>query len=84
MRKTRVRKQKNKRHTRKKNAHKRHVYRRTGHYLKGGVSDMPMVGSLDGEVHKGLGKIVVAGPMGVMIGKAYVQTMSDLDQQGPE
>ena len=84
MRKTRVRKQKSKRHTRKKHAHKRHVFRRTGRYLKGGVSTIPMVGSLEGEDHKGLGKIVVAGPMGVMSGNAYVQTMSDIDLQGPE
>jgi hypothetical protein len=43
-----------------------------------------MVGSLEGEDHKGLGKIVIAGPMGVMSGKAYLQTMSDLDRDGAE
>ena len=43
-----------------------------------------MIGSLEGEDHKGLNKIVVAGPMGVMSGSAYVQAMSDLDQQGAE
>ena len=32
----------------------------------------------------GLGKIVIAGPMGVMSGKAYLQTMENLDRQGAE
>ena len=52
--------------------------------IKGGSIATPMIGSLEGEDHKGLNKIVVAGPMGVMSGSAYVQAMSDLDQQGAE
>jgi hypothetical protein len=43
-----------------------------------------MVGSLEGEDHKGLGKIVVAGPMGVMSGRAYLESMETLDRQGAE
>jgi hypothetical protein len=43
-----------------------------------------MIGSLEGEEHKGLNKIVVAGPMGVMSGSAYVKMMVNQDQQGPE
>jgi len=81
MRKTRVRKR-----TNKKRSHKRPTrsMRRVRSMRRGGSITTPMVGSLEGEDHKGLGKIVVAGPMGVMSGKAYVQTMSDLDRDGAE
>jgi hypothetical protein len=51
---------------------------------RGGSITTPMVGSLEGEDHKGLGKIVIAGPMGVMSGKAYLQSMENLDRQGAE
>jgi hypothetical protein len=51
---------------------------------RGGSISTPMVGKLEGEEHKGLGKIVIAGPMGVMSGKAYLQTMENIDQQGAE
>ena len=51
---------------------------------RGGSITTPMLGTLEGEDHKGLGKIVIAGPMGVMSGKAYLQSMENLDQQGAE
>jgi len=50
--------------------------------LRGGSITTPMVGTLEGEEHKGLNKIVVAGPKGVMSGTAYLQLTRDLDQQG--
>lgn len=78
MRKTRVRKR-----TNKKRVHKRHT-RRVRSTRRGGSIVTPMVGKLEGEEHKGLGKIVIAGPMGVMSGKAYLQTMENIDQQGAE
>ena len=74
MRKTRSRKRT------KKRSHKRS----TRSIRRGGSITTPMVGSLEGEDHKGLGKIVIAGPMGVMSGKAYLQSMENLDQQGAE
>ena len=74
MRKTRVRKRTNKKH-----AHKRSTRR-----ARGGSITTPMVGTFDGRAHKGLGKIVIAGPMGGMSGRAYVKMMDNLDQQGPE
>lgn len=73
--------------TRRKQAKrsKRHTQRKQRtRRIKGGSIATPMIGSLEGEDHKGLNKIVVAGPMGVMSGSAYVQAMSDLDQQGAE
>jgi hypothetical protein len=80
MRKTRVRKRTNKKQ------HTRRVRRlRSLHSMRrGGSITTPMVGSLEGEDHKGLGKIVIAGPMGVMSGKAYLQSMENLDRQGAE
>ena len=81
MRKTRSRKR-----TNKKRTHKRNVRRlRSLHSMRrGGSITTPMVGSLEGEDHKGLGKIVVAGPMGVMSGRAYLESMETLDRQGAE
>ena len=81
MRKTRSRKR-----TNKKRSHKRSTRstRRLRSMKRGGSITTPMVGSLEGEDHKGLGKIVIAGPMGVMSGKAYLQSMENLDQQGAE
>ena len=89
MRKTRSRKRTNKKRVHKRYTHKRHtrsIHRvRSLHSMRrGGSITTPMVGSLEGEDHKGLGKIVVAGPMGVMSGKAYLQSMENLDQQGAE
>lgn len=89
MRKTRSRKRTNKKRVHKRHTHKRHIRstRRVRHLRsmrRGGSITTPMVGSLEGEDHKGLGKIVIAGPMGVMSGKAYLQTMSDLDRDGAE
>jgi hypothetical protein len=81
MRKTKLRKRTNKTH--KRRVYKRRVHR-TCRVKRGGSIITPMVGSLEGEDHKGLGKIVVAGPMGVMSGTAYLQTVRDIDQQGPE
>ena len=89
MRKTRSRKRTSK-------PHKKHLYkrstRRVHHTLcrrhvkrvSGGSIKTPMVGTLEGEAHKGLNKIVVAGPMGVMSGSAYLQMVHDIDQQGQE
>ena len=81
--------------TNKKRTHKRHTRSmrrarsvrrlRSIHSMRrGGSITTPMVGSLEGEDHKGLGKIVIAGPMGVMSGKAYLQSMENLDRQGAE
>ena len=87
MRKTRSRKRTNKKriHKRSTRSSRRlrsiHSMRST---RRGGSITTPMVGTLDGEDHKGLGKIVIAGPMGVMSGKAYLQSMENLDQQGAE
>lgn len=78
MRKTRTRKR-----TNKKRSHKRSI-RSKRNRRHGGSLTTPMLGTFEGEVHKGLGKIVVAGPMGVMSGKAYQQSMENLDQQGAE
>lgn len=80
MRKTRSRKRT------KKRSHKRSTRskRSKRSIRRGGSITTPMVGSLEGEDHKGLGKIVIAGPMGVMSGKAYLQSMENLDQQGAE
>ena len=78
MRKTRSRKRTNKKRVHKRSTRSKRSTRR------GGSITTPMVGSLEGEDHKGLGKIVVAGPMGVMSGRAYLQTMSDLDRDGAE
>lgn len=66
--------------------HKKRISRRVkqSKRVRGGSITTPMVGSLEGEDHKGLDKIVVAGPMGVMSGTAYLQTMSKLDEQGQE
>jgi len=84
MRKTRVRKRTNKKRSHKRPTRSMRRVRRVRSMRRGGSITTPMVGSLEGEDHKGLGKIVVAGPMGVMSGKAYVQTMSDLDRDGAE
>ena len=83
MRKTRLRKITNKKRTtrRVRSARSTRSKRRT---CRGGSITTPMVGSLEGEDHKGLGKIVIAGPMGVMSGRAYVQAMNDLDRDGAE
>ena len=81
--KTRLRKRTNKKRTtrRVRSARSTRSKRRT---CRGGSITTPMVGSLEGEDHKGLGKIVVAGPMGVMSGKAYLQSIENLDRQGAE
>ncbi len=86
MRKTRSRKR-----TNKKRSYKRSTYKRSTRRIRyirgvrhGGSITTPMVGSLEGEDHKGLGKIVVAGPMGVMSGRAYLESMETLDRQGAE
>lgn len=77
MRKTRSRKRTKKRSYKRTTRSKRSTRR-------GGSIMTPMVGTLDGRDHKGLGKIVVAGPMGVMSGKDYMQSMENLDRQGAE
>ncbi len=83
MRKTRVRKRTNKKqHTRR--VRRLRSLRSLHSMRRGGSISTPMVGKLEGEEHKGLGKIVIAGPMGVMSGKAYLQTMENIDQQGAE
>lgn len=79
MRKTRSRKR-----TNKKCTHRSRRTRRSRRVKRGGAIITPMVGSLEGEEHKGLNKIVIAGPMGVMSGSAYVKMMVNQDQQGPE
>jgi hypothetical protein len=84
MRKTRSRKRTNKKRVYKRHTHRVRSVRRLRSTKRGGSITTPMVGSLEGEDHKGLGKIVIAGPMGVMSGKAYLQTMSDLDRDGAE
>lgn len=78
MKKTRSRKRINKKRSHKRTTRSKRSIRRGGSIMT------PMVGTLDGRDHKGLGKIVVAGPMGVMSGKAYQQSMENLDQQGAE
>ena len=84
MRKTRVRtnKKRNTRSMRSTRNTRSMQSKRKMH--RGGSITTPMVGSLEGEDHKGLGKIVVAGPMGVMSGKAYLQSVRNQDDQGPE
>ena len=82
MRKTRSRKRTNKKRTYGKRSTR--SIRRLRSTKRGGSITTPMVGSLEGEDHKGLGKIVIAGPLGVMSGKAYLQTMENLDRQGAE
>lgn len=84
MRKTRVRKRTNKKRTHKRTTRNKRSIRSIRSTKRGGSITTPMVGSLEGEDHKGLGKIVVAGPMGVMSGKAYLQSMENLDRQGAE
>ena len=84
MRKTRSRKRTNKKRIHKRRTHRVRSVRRIRSMKRGGSITTPMVGSLEGEDHKGLGKIVIAGPMGVMSGKAYLQSMENLDQQGAE
>lgn len=82
MRKTRLRKRTNKKRTTRRVRSARSTRSiRTRH---GGSITTPMIGTLEGEDHKGLGKIVIAGPMGVMSGRAYVQAMNDLDRDGAE
>lgn len=71
-----------KRITRRKQSKRSRTLRKRS--KRGGSITTPMIGSLEGEEHKGLNKIVVAGPMGVMSGSAYLQAMADLDQQGAE
>ena len=87
MRKTRSRKRTNKKRSYKRSTRSSRRLRSI-HSIRsirrGGSITTPMVGSLEGEDHKGLGKIVIAGPMGVMSGKAYLQSMENLDQQGAE
>ena len=84
MRKTRLRKRTNKKRVHKRSTRSTRRVRHLRSMRRGGSITTPMVGSLEGEDHKGLGKIVIAGPMGVMSGKAYLQSMENLDQQGPE
>lgn len=91
MRKTRSRKRTNKKRSHKRSTYKRSTYKRSTRRIRyirgvrhGGSITTPMVGSLEGEDHKGLGKIVVAGPMGVMSGRAYLESMETLDRQGAE
>ena len=82
MRKTRSRKRTNKKRSIRR---VRSTYKRSTRRIRhGGSIITPMVGSLEGEDHKGLGKIVVAGPMGVMSGRAYLESMETLDRQGAE
>ena len=83
MRKTRSRKRTKKR-SHKRSTRSKRSKRSIRRVKRGGSITTPMVGSLEGEDHKGLGKIVIAGPMGVMSGKAYLQSMENLDQQGAE
>jgi hypothetical protein len=71
-----------KRITRRKQSKRSRTLRKRS--KRGGSITTPMIGSLEGEEHKGLNRIVVAGPMGVMSGSAYLQAMADLDQQGAE
>ena len=52
--------------------------------IRGGNYAIATVGEREGVAHKGLNKIVIAGPMGVMSGSAYEQYVQDLDQQGAE
>ena len=52
--------------------------------IRGGNYTIATVGEREGVAHKGLNKIVIAGPMGVMSGSAYEQFVQDLDQQGAE
>ena len=74
-----------KRITRRKQIKRSRTLRKRSSFSKrGGSITTPMIGSLEGKDHKGLNKIVVAGPMGVMSGSAYLQAMADLDQQGAE
>lgn len=73
-----------KRNKRSKRNTRRTVRKRSRFSKRGGSIATPMIGSLEGEDHKGLEKIVVAGPMGVMSGSTYLQTMENLDQQGSE
>jgi len=84
MRKTRSRKRTNKKHVHKRSTRSIRRVRSLRSMKRGGSITTPMVGSLEGEDHKGLGKIVIAGPMGVMSGKAYLQSMENLDRQGAE
>ncbi len=84
MRKTRSRKRTNKKRFYKRIVRRLRSVRRIRSMKRGGSITTPMVGSLEGEDHKGLGKIVIAGPMGVMSGKAYLQSMENLDRQGAE
>ena len=81
MRKTRSRKRTNKKRTHKRTTGSKRSIQST---RRGGSITTPMVGTFDGITHKGLGKIVVAGPMGVMSGKAYKEAMENLDRQGAE
>ena len=83
MRKTRSRKRTKKR-SHKRSTHSKRTKRSIRSIRRGGSITTPMVGSLEGEDHKGLGKIVIAGPMGVMSGKAYLETMENLDRHGAE
>ena len=48
----------------------------------GGSLETPMVGTLEGEPHKGLHTIVVAGPMGVMSGTSFLKAKEDADRDG--
>ena len=84
MRKTRSRKRTNKKRFYKRSVRRLRSVRRIRSMKRGGSITTPMVGSLEGEDHKGLGKIVIAGPMGVMSGKSYLQSMENLDRQGAE
>jgi len=84
MRKTRVRNRINKKRTlRNRRTHRIHRTRSTRNIKRGGSITTPVVGTLE-EDNKGLGKIVVAGPMGVMSRNDYMQAMANLDQQGAE
>jgi hypothetical protein len=58
--------------------------KRSAKRSRGGNYSIATVGEQEGIAHKGLNKIVVAGPMGVMSGSAYEQFVQDLDQQGAE
>ena len=71
-------------HTRKRSTKRAHTRKRITARSRGGNYSIATVGEREGVAHKGLNKIVVAGPMGVMSGSAYEQFVQDLDQQGAE
>jgi hypothetical protein len=78
-----TRKRSTKRSTKRAHTWKRST-KRSAKRSRGGNYSIATVGEQEGIAHKGLNKIVVAGPMGVMSGSAYEQFVQDLDQQGAE